>query len=64
MEAGVADSGRRAVVVPIVICVLALGALTRSNALDSIRAVDAVLIFVAGVSAGVAFVRVLGTRAS
>lgn len=57
-----ADNGRRAIVVPIVVCVLALGALARSNALDTVRTVDALLIFVAGVAAGVAFVRLLATR--
>ncbi len=57
------DKGkRRAVSVSVLICILALGVLTRSNAFATVRAVDALLLFVAGVSVGVALVQVLVTR--
>jgi hypothetical protein len=56
------SSDRRPIIIPVIVCILALGALTRSNALATVRAVDALLIFVAGASAGVALARVLPTR--
>jgi hypothetical protein len=57
------DKGRRrAVVVSVLICILALGVLLRSHAFATVRLVDALLLFVAGMSAGVALVQLLVTR--
>ena len=57
------DKGRRrAVAVSVLVCSMALGVLTQSPALATVRLVDALLLFVAGVSVGVALVQVLVTR--
>lgn len=59
----VVDKGeRRGVIIPVLVCILALGALTRSDALATVRAVDALLLFVAGVAAGFALVAILPIR--
>lgn len=53
---------RSLIIVPVIICALTLGALTRSHALESVRAVDALMLFVAGAAAGVSLTAVLVSR--
>jgi hypothetical protein len=57
------NRNRGPVVASVVVFVLATGALTRSNALASVRSVDALLLFVAGMAAGAALTRLLGRKA-
>jgi hypothetical protein len=53
---------RTPIAVAVFICISAFGVLTRSNALATIRAVDALLLFAAGMSVGVALARVIRIR--
>ena len=53
---------RRPIIISVLVFVMALGALTRSNALSTVRAVDALLLFAVGMSAGVTLARVLVLR--
>ena len=53
---------RRRFVIPLIVSVLVLGALSRSSGLASIRAVDAILLFAAGLSVGVALGSFVASR--
>ncbi len=55
---------RKSVVVSVIIFILVMGRLVSSGVLANIRNVDALLLFAAGLSAGVALVQVLSRRKS
>jgi len=55
---------RKSVVVSVIVFILVTGRLVSSGVLANIRNVDALLLFAAGLSAGVALVQVLGMRKS
>lgn len=57
-------SPKRRFIMPLIACFLALGALSRSPGIASIRTVDALLILAAGFSGGVAFGLFLASRGS
>jgi hypothetical protein len=52
----------RRILIPALVLIVTLGALTSSGALSAVRSVDALLIFVAGVSAGVLLVGLFASR--
>jgi len=54
--------GRWRVTFPLIICIFAMGALTRSPEVASIRLVDMLLLFAAGMAAGVALAAFRSTR--
>ena len=55
---------RKSLVVSVIVFIIVMGRLLSSNALATIRAVDALLLFAAGLSAGVVLVQILNMRKS
>ena len=53
---------RRLYVIPIIVAILALGALSRSSGVASIRTVDALLLFAVGLSVGAALSTFIASR--
>lgn len=53
---------RKRVVVPVVAFTIAMGALARSKGLGAVRTVDALLLFAAGMAAGVLLTALLSAR--
>jgi len=53
---------RKSVVGSVIVFIIVMGRLLSSNALATIRTVDALLLFAAGLSAGVVLVQVLNMR--
>ena len=58
------DQPKRRFVAPLLICMLAIGAISRSSTIASVRGVDMLSLIAAGFAAGVAFGLFIAARTS